>query len=227
MGEMTKWAVLRANALGAAWAAIKRTGLPRGGGPACVLGDLGAESGAVALTVDDGPHPRWTPRLLDLLARQEIRATFFLIGSEVRAHPGLARRIVAEGHSVGNHTMHHRQPFAALPKSVLAGEISDAQRCIEDVTGTTPKWFRAPCGNWSPLVLRQLRAHGLRPVDWSVDPKDWDEPGAGHVAQVIAGSRPGDIVLCHDGGGDRSGTVAALSQVLPVLRDGGTRFTAL
>ncbi|GGM97849.1 chitooligosaccharide deacetylase NodB [Lentzea pudingi] len=200
---------------------------PGSGGPAHVLGDLGADPEAVALTVDDGPHPLWTPELLDLLARHEIRATFFLIGSEVRAHPELARRIVAEGHSVGNHTMHHPQSFAALPETLLEKEVVDAQRCIEDVTGVAATWFRAPYGDWSPLVLRRLHAHGLRGVDWSVDPEDWSEPGAEHVARVVGGSRPGDIVLCHDGGGDRSGTVAALREVLPVLRDRGTRFTAL
>jgi peptidoglycan-N-acetylglucosamine deacetylase len=200
---------------------------PESGGPAHVLGDLGADRGAVALTVDDGPHPEWTPRLLDLLARHEIRATFFLIGGEVRAHPGLARRIVAEGHSIGNHTMHHPERFGALPKAELEQEIVDAQRCIEDVTGVATTWFRAPYGSWTPLVLERLRAHGLRGVDWSFDPEDWSEPGAAHVARVVGGSGPGDIVLCHDGGGDRSGTVEALREVLPALLDRGTRFTAL
>ncbi|WP_234361580.1 polysaccharide deacetylase family protein [Plantactinospora sp. BB1] len=194
-----------------------------------MLGDghrpvFGVAGQSVALTVDDGPHPEWTPRILDLLDRHRIRATFFLIGARVAEHPGLARRIRDAGHLVGNHSMTHPQPFAALPAPRLRSEIVAAQRQIEDAAGTTPRLFRAPGGNWSSTVLRTTADLGLVPVDWTVNPSDWRSPGVDRIVRRLSRCRPGHVLLCHDGGGDRSQTVAALETVLPRLLDRGLRF---
>ncbi|MGW0507535.1 polysaccharide deacetylase family protein [Micromonospora sp. NPDC003241] len=189
-----------------------------------VFGLAGAE---IALTIDDGPHPQWTPALLDLLDRHRVRATFFLIGDRVREHPDLARRVLAAGHLIGNHSRSHPQPFAALSRPEIVAEIAQTQRDIEDALGVSPRLFRAPGGNWSPTVLRTVAELGLTPVDWTVNPSDWRRPGVTRIARTLSRTRPGQIMLCHDGGGDRSQTVAALAEVLPGLIARGLRFATV
>ncbi|MCE7079785.1 polysaccharide deacetylase family protein [Streptomyces sp. ST2-7A] len=181
----------------------------------------------VALTVDDGPDPRWTPRLLDVLDAHGVRATFFVIGERAARHPELLRRLLAAGHTIGNHTYGHPQPFAALPTALLREEIRRTQHVVSEETGFTPTFFRAPAGGWSRTVLGAVRDQGLVPVDWSVDPKDWRPPPAARIARIVASARHGDIVLCHDGGGDRSGTIAALDTALGRLLRRGTVFAPL
>ncbi|MBQ1024021.1 polysaccharide deacetylase family protein [Micromonospora sp. C95] len=198
---------------------------PARGGPRWPA--FGVPGDGIALTIDDGPHPRWTPPLLDLLDAHGIRATFFLIGDRVREHPELARRIMAAGHPIGNHSMTHPQPFAALPRPALRAEIDRTQRAIEDATGVTPRLFRAPGGNWSPTVLRTTADLGLTPVDWTVNPSDWRSPGVERITRTLSRTRPGQIILCHDGGGDRSQTLAALTQVIPRLIGQGLRFVTV
>lgn len=185
------------------------------------------EGGRIAVTVDDGPHPQWTPLVLEVLARHEVTATFFMIGDEVRRHPGLARQVVAHGHEVANHTMYHTQPFSALTAAEIAREIADASTVIDDVTGVRPRFFRAPAGSWSAEVLDTAEDLGMVPVDWSVDPEDWRPREQDHIFTTMAASRPDDIILCHDGGGDRSRTVRALDDAIPVLRRRGVDFVPL
>ncbi|MEV6616414.1 polysaccharide deacetylase family protein [Streptomyces sp. NPDC051051] len=199
----------------------------RGGGTAVGAGEPSDVATPVALTVDDGPDPTWTPALLDVLAAHAVEATFFVVGERAREHPGLLRRLLAAGHHLGNHSYSHFQPFAALPAAAVARELHETQRVVTGETGVRPALFRAPAGGWSRRVLAAARDHGLTPVDWTVDPKDWREPPADRIAERVARARPGDIVLCHDGGGDRSRTVKALDLALTRLRERGTLFTAL
>jgi len=187
----------------------------------------GAPANAVALTFDDGPHPVWSPRILGLLARYGIPATFFMIGKSVQAHPDLARRTLAEAHAVGNHTYDHPLPFTVLSRARMDAEIGDTQQAIAGATGYTPRLFRAPGGEWNAAGLSSAAAHGMIPVGWDVDPKDWSRPDSSVIVQRLSVARAGDILLCHDGGGDRSETLAALDQVLPVLLGRGYRFVAL
>ncbi len=193
--------------------------------PAAGPGRTGASP--VALTVDDGPDPTWTPRLLDVLDSHDVRATFFVIGERAAHHPELLRRTLAAGHTIGNHSYTHTQPFAALPPDLVAEELRRTQRVVSEATGRAPVLFRAPAGGWSRTVLGAARDQGLTPVDWSVDPKDWRPPPPARIARTVLGARAGDIVLCHDGGGDRSGTVAALDTALGQLRAQGVEFTTL
>jgi peptidoglycan/xylan/chitin deacetylase (PgdA/CDA1 family) len=182
---------------------------------------------AVALTIDDGPDPVWTPQVLDLLRRTGIRATFCPLGKHVRAYPGLMRRIIAEGHNVANHTMTHPQPFGNRPLAEMRQELTDAQSAITDVAGVTPKSFRAPCGDWSAPVLSVAHSLELALLGWSIDPVDWSRPGTRLIVTRLLEARPGDILLCHDGGGDRFQTLESLRIVLPALKDRGLQFVAL
>jgi peptidoglycan/xylan/chitin deacetylase (PgdA/CDA1 family) len=204
-----------------------RTGVRAAGGARIRGAVFSAAPGCVALTIDDGPHPQWTPAVLDLLGEQGITATFFLVGSRVREQPGLARRIVSDGHAIGNHSMDHPMPFAALDRRSLAAEIGTAQLCIEDAAGVSPRLFRAPGGSWSPSVLRAAAHLGLTAVDWTLNTGDWKRPGAVQLTRTLSGTRPRDVVLCHDGGGDRAQTVHALATALPRLRRRGLEFVRL
>jgi peptidoglycan-N-acetylglucosamine deacetylase len=187
----------------------------------------GAPSNAVALTIDDGPHPYWTPQVLALLQRYGVRATFSLVGVEAHARPDLVRRIVAEGHAICNHTMTHPQPFARRTPAQIDQEISRAQSAIVDAAGAAPTLFRSPAGDWSPAVLSAVARHGMIPIDWDSDPRDWARPGTSAIVNRLVAARPGDIVLCHDGGGNRSQTVQALRTALPRLKAKGYTFVTL
>ena len=182
---------------------------------------------SIALTIDDGPSREWTPKVLALLDRHDVKATFCVIGMEARRFPELLREIVAAGHHVANHTMHHPISFSRLSARGVEAEIRDAHRHIQDISGATPKLFRAPGGNWSPAVMKTAAKHGMLPIDWDVDPRDWSRPGAGRITRTLLRGKAGDILLCHDGGGDRSQTLSSLRKVIPRLKDRGLEFIAL
>jgi peptidoglycan-N-acetylglucosamine deacetylase len=179
---------------------------------------------AIALTIDDGPDPVYTPQVLRLLDKYRVTGTFSMIGIEVRAHPGVAREVAAAGHLIANHTWSHLD-LAWQPLPAVTDQINRATAEIHAVTGQPPAFFRAPYGAWSPAVLRQCARSGMTPLAWSVDPRDWSRPGVPSiVANIMGNTRPGSIILEHDGGGNRSQTVAALKQVLPRLQAAGYHF---
>ncbi len=181
----------------------------------------------IALTIDDGPHPEWTPQVLDLLAEHQVTATFFIIGTQVKEYPRLARRIADAGHQVCNHTQTHPLSMTALSAKRLRKEIVEAHDRIAQVTGVVPTFFRSPGGAWSKRILDMVAEHDMLPVDWAVDPRDWTRPGVARIRKVLVGSKAGNIMLCHDGGGDRSQTVKALRKAIPELKARGLSFVAL
>jgi peptidoglycan/xylan/chitin deacetylase (PgdA/CDA1 family) len=194
---------------------------PSGRGPQHYLVCTGTQ---IALTLDDGPSPEWTARMLRLLESYRVKATFSMIGRAVAAHPGLVDEVVAAGHLVGNHTYTHPD-LSRLTRAAVEREIHSAGDAIEKACGRRPALFRAPGGHWSPAVLAVCAAAGMRPLDWSVDPRDWSQPGTRKIAEVILqNTRPGSIILEHDGGGDRHQTYEALSIAIPRLLDAGYRF---
>jgi peptidoglycan-N-acetylglucosamine deacetylase len=178
----------------------------------------------IALTIDDGPSPVYTPQVLRLLAKYRVTATFSMIGIEVTQNPGVARDVAAAGHLLSNHTWRHLDlPFLSRPQ--IIDEMDRATTAIHDATGITPHMFRAPFGAWSPTVLRHCVQTGMTPLDWSVDPRDWARPGVpAIVSNIMHHTQTGSIILEHDGGGDRSETVAALKVVIPRLLDAGYHF---
>lgn len=183
---------------------------------------------AIALTIDDGPDPNWTPAMLQILRKHQVKAVFFMLGVQAAAHPDLVRAVAADGHQIATHTWSHPN----LPKLAPGPVRRQIERGIEAVGaaagGDPPSLFRAPYGAWSQAALAACQQLGQRPLGWSVDPRDWARPGAGRIAQrVLWGTGTGSIILTHDGGGDRSQSVAALRSYLPQLLGQGYRFTAL
>ncbi len=178
----------------------------------------------IALTIDDGPSPIYTPQILSLLRRYGVVATFSMVGENVAAYPAIAREVAAAGHLIINHTWTHAN-LTELAPAAVADQISRASDAIEEATRSTPVMFRAPYGAWSPAVLAQCRQLSLAPLDWSVDPRDWARPGVSAItSDIMRNTRSGSIILEHDGGGNRAQTVAALSYVLPRLLDEGYYF---
>jgi peptidoglycan/xylan/chitin deacetylase (PgdA/CDA1 family) len=181
--------------------------------------------GAVALTIDDGPDPTYTPQVLALLADAHVHATFCLIGKNAARYPQLVRDIVAGGHTLCDHTWDHDEQLRSRPAGEIALDISRGADAIRQAAGVTPLLFRAPGGNWSPALEAQARAQHMTPLKWTVDPRDWSRPGERAIlATVYAELRPGGVILCHDGGGDRSQTVAALKVLMTRLPAMGYHF---
>ncbi|GHH66379.1 hypothetical protein GCM10018781_20230 [Kitasatospora indigofera] len=190
------------------------------------VSELSPDRRVVAITVDDGPDPRYTPAVLALLRQYGIRATFFVIGQNAAEYPSLIRAIADGGHHLANHTWSHPE-LRRLSEAKVRTELQRTSELLERATGRATTWFRAPGGDWSPVTMKVCSELGLRPMSWSVDPQDWARPGTAAItSRVLGGVRPGAIVLNHDGGGDRSQTVAALRAYLPALIDKGYAFTA-
>jgi peptidoglycan/xylan/chitin deacetylase (PgdA/CDA1 family) len=188
---------------------------------------LPCEGTNIALTIDDGPHPEWTPQVLALLARYDIRATFCMIGQNAAAYPALVGQVIDGGHHVANHTFTHPLDLTILTPAQIRAEVERATDAIVAGNGgVRPRLFRAPGGSWSLPVISACTSAGMRPLDWSVDPRDWSRPGVRHiVTTILTKTRPGSIILDHDGGGNRQQTVEALGIALPRLLDAGYHFT--
>lgn len=181
----------------------------------------------VALTFDDGPDPRWTPQILDILDRYGVPGTFFPVGRLAAARPDLVRRTLTRGHVVGNHTWSHAD-LSQVGQARLAAEIDQAQRALTSITGAGPRCVRPPYGSLSPAATSAIRSRWLQPALWSVDTRDWSRPGAWTIFQrAVGAARPGSVILMHDGGGDRSQTVRALPVVIETLARRGFRFTTI
>jgi peptidoglycan/xylan/chitin deacetylase (PgdA/CDA1 family) len=184
----------------------------------------GVDPAQMALTYDDGPNDPHTLRLLDVLAKHNARATFFLIGRYVRQRPEIARAIQSAGHEIGNHTDSHPN-LIFLSAAKLRQQLEDCNKALEDALGIKPTLFRPPFGGRRPNVLRTARAMGMRPIMWSVTAYDWSAKTAEAIvtkatAQIASRRQPqGEIILLHDGGhlafgADRSHTVEATRQLL-------------
>jgi peptidoglycan-N-acetylglucosamine deacetylase len=157
------------------------------------------DPGRIALTFDDGPDPHWTPRILDQLAAAGCRATFFMVGLQALRHPGLVRRVLADGHEIGNHTWSHRNPWT-MPAHAARREVSDGSAAIADAAGIAPRYFRPPYGRLRACMIRQAEHHGEKLMLWTLSARDWGLFGASCAAikARLDRARPGDIVLMHD-----------------------------
>ena len=193
--------------------------------------------GELALTFDDGPNPAWTPRLLDILASNDVRATFFMLGSRAQAEQALARRIAEAGHLIGNHSWSHLNLALATPGRVRE-ELAAASQALEQIVGAPVRYFRPPFGARRPYVLRAARDLGMIPVLWNAMTSDWKEPSTEKIVERLARrierlerrGRAANIVL-HDGShreisANRGPSIAAACQL--IARYTGThRFVTL
>ena len=205
-----------------------------------VIQRAGLQQHRVALTFDDGPDPRWTPQILDVLKREGVPATFFVTGANALGEADLLRRIVDEGSELGNHSTTHPD-LDRMPEAAIRLEINTTQRLVESYTGRSMRLFRAPyLGDAEPNTAAELRAStvaaemGYLSVGLNVDPLDWTDTTAERIVQrtvdqVLSGKgvRATQIVLLHDSGGDRSATVAALPGIIAELRARGYTFVTV
>jgi peptidoglycan-N-acetylglucosamine deacetylase len=180
-----------------------------------------ARRGEIAITIDDGPDPEVTPRVLDLLARHGAQATFFCVGERVLRHAELARDIVRRGHEIENHTQRHRHDFSLLGPRGMRTEIAGAQDCIAQVTGVRPRFFRAPAGLRNPFLEPVLCGLGLRLASWTRRGFDTVNGNPDDVYRRLCRSlRAGDILLLHDGHSAPAGNGApVILEVLPRVLD--------
>jgi peptidoglycan/xylan/chitin deacetylase (PgdA/CDA1 family) len=176
----------------------------------------GRGANEVALTFDDGPSA-YTLAVLRVLAKHHQHATFFVTGYAATQYPWLLRQIRAGGNAFGDHTVTHHQLLRETPAKRKWELVSTAER-VEAATGVRPSMFRPPYGSTTRAINTMARRLGMLPITWSVDSKDWTRPGVKQiVAAALKGAHPGGIILLHDGGGDRSETVAALPLILKAL----------
>jgi peptidoglycan/xylan/chitin deacetylase (PgdA/CDA1 family) len=182
---------------------------------------------AVSLTLDDGPHPEWTPKTLDLLRQYHVKATFCLIGPNAKRYPELVKRIVDEGHRLCDHSVDHDTGMDRKPAAYQKQQILDARKMIDKASGGAPVYYyRAPGGAFTPVSRRVAAEHGMRPLGWVVDPGDWQLPGTDAIVQHAKEQvEDGAVILFHDGGGNRSESFQALQQLLPWLKEQGYRFS--
>lgn len=195
------------------------TGLPR-------------NSRQIALTYDDGPNDQHTLRLLEILAKHDVHATFFLIGRYVQQYPKIAREIIQAGHIVGNHTFTH--PLLIFKSETeMRRELTQCQAALQDAVGEPSDLFRPPFGGRRPAVLRIARELGLQPVMWNVTGYDWNAPPAAVIERKVSKQiRGGDVILLHDGGhkqigADRSQTVIATDHLITRYKAEGYEFVTI
>jgi len=178
----------------------------------------------IALTFDDGPHPVLTPKLLNILRKEKISATFYVIGNLVEKYPEIARRIVREKHEIAHHSWSHPH-LTTLNVKKLNDELVKTVQIIKRVTGVSPKTMRPPYGDINSQVRKSVLDLGLDVALWSVDPKDWERPGAHLVRQrLVKGAKPGGILLAHD---IHPGTIEAMPGTVRDLKKKGFRFATV
>ena len=190
--------------------------------PAAMPADLAltqpvAYAGTVYLTFDDGPSLTWTPRVLSVLRKYGVKAVFFEVGQNVSWYPSITRSLRTYGNKIGNHTWSHPN-LTLLSTASVTWQLNR----MESSLGYRPRCVRPPGGATNARIQAIIAARGQRHILWTVDPRDWSRPGTWTIVnRVLAGVRDGSRILLHDGGGDRSQTVAALDLLIPRLRARG------
>ena len=194
-----------------------------------VVWDVPTSKKVIALTFDDGPNPKYTNQVLELLKQYGAHATFFEIGYRMEQYPKVVDQVVHAGHELGNHSMTHQYENKAGVKYMCL-DIIKADRIIQKYQPNHLMLFRPPGGYIDTALLQEAKQLGYKVVLWSYhqDTKDYSLPGAQVIADhIIRHARNGDIVLLHDGGGDRSQTIQALKSILPALKQKGFQFVSV
>jgi len=179
----------------------------------------------IAITFDDGPHGTLTPRLLDMLRERNIKATFYVCGNNAELYPDLLRRMIAEGHEIGNHSYNHPN-LGKMSQEQVRSQLSRTHEAIVRATGIAPRTMRPPYGSFTQAQREwAMKEYGYPTVLWSVDPFDWKKPGAGAItSRILAGTGNGGIILAHD---IHSQTIDAMPATLDGLLSKGYRFVTV
>ncbi|MFP4250557.1 MAG: polysaccharide deacetylase family protein [Armatimonadota bacterium] len=181
----------------------------------------------IALTFDDGPSATYTPQLLDIFAEHGARCTLFTLGRLVGSHKQILRRAEQQGNEIAIHSWWHAS-YTGLSNAEIRADIARCRAALEGVAEQPVRWLRPPYGNADARVRQVINDAGLRVAMWSVDPLDWRNPGSDVVARhILANARDGAVVVLHDGGGNRAGTVAAMRRVVPELKERGFELVTL
>ncbi|MFC0334174.1 polysaccharide deacetylase family protein [Paenibacillus sepulcri] len=197
--------------------------------PKKIFYDGPSEGKKVALTFDDGPDSIATPKILDILKKNNIKATFFIIGTQAKAHPDMVRRIEKEGHAIGNHSWSHPH-FDKIPTEEALKQIDDAQEELKSIVGYYPSIVRPPYGALSKEEEKAIHGKGMDIIDWSVDTTDWSGAPTDEIMTLIHKELyPGGIILQHCSGGKDhlSNTIEALKQLIPDLTNQGYTFVTV
>lgn len=180
----------------------------------------------IALTFDDGPWPNSTAKVLDILKKNNIKGTFFVVGQNVKNYPDLTKRVVTDGHIIANHTWHHW--YHQMNAQVAAYEVANTTDIIYQTTGVKTSLFRPPGGNMRNGVAAYAKSNKYAVIMWSSDSMDYARPGVPRlINNIFREAKPGGIVLMHDGGGDRSHTVKALPEIINKFRKQGYEFVTV
>ena len=181
----------------------------------------------IYLTFDDGPAVKYTKQILDLLDQYDAKATFFQLGQNASANPDLTREVIRRGHAVGSHTWDHAD-MRRLSRTALDHEITTTSSTLEKLTGRPITCLRPPYGALNATARAEITRFGLDLQLWNIDPQDWNRPGVASIVDTVVGNaRSGRVSLMHDGGGNRSQSVAALATILPTLKAKGYTFESL
>jgi peptidoglycan/xylan/chitin deacetylase (PgdA/CDA1 family) len=230
--HMLALALTSAASLAAAATAAYQSMSPTGQWYGKTFHSLSQDSRQIALTYDDGPNDPHTQRLLEVLLKHNVHATFFLIGRYVQQRPDLAREIIRAGHVVGNHTFTH--PLLTFrSESEIKRELATCKSTLQDAIGDHSNLFRPPFGGRRPAVLRIARELGLQPIMWNVTGYDWNAPPAAVIEQKVASRiHGGDVILLHDGGhkqmgADRSQTVIATDRLIAHYKNDEYEFVTV
>ena len=192
----------------------------------------------VALTFDDGPYGEATNQILDILKKEQVHATFFLLGINVEKYPAITKRIVNEGHVIGNHSHSHSGSLSKMPPVAFQGDVRHADNLIVSVTGLHPRYFRPPYGSHTPSMDEQLKDMGYLVVLWDVHTRDWDQDTSSEtivkeiVGNTLKGPKRKQIILLHDGrdvqiGYPRQNVIQALPRIIEQLKERSYRFVTV
>ena len=192
-----------------------------------VVWEIQTTKKVVALTFDDGPHPEYTEQILNLMDQYGAKGTFFLVGEQAEKNPQIVLRMYEDGHEIANHTYTH--PFTKSVPTIMK-EVDKTNEILFSITGHSPKLFRPVEGYYTDELINEVVKKGYKMVMWSwhQDTEDWANPGVKKIVnKVLTGTRPGDVILFHDAGGDRSQTIKALEEILPELKRQGYQFVTI